>query len=76
MDVELALAGSVWEWSRQRCPDDPHVAEKAVAVALSCYVGGASVAEACEQARAFVASWAHHPARMERAHAGSLRLAS
>lgn len=57
MDVEFALAGSVWDWTRQHCPDDPHVAERAVAMAMSSYAGGASVAEACEQAWAFVASW-------------------
>ncbi len=76
MDVEFALAGSVWDWTRQHCPDDPHVAERAVAIAMSSYAGGASVAEACEQARAFVASWVHHPARVEAAHKEQRRLAS
>jgi formylglycine-generating enzyme required for sulfatase activity len=76
VDVELALAGSVWQWTRQHCPDDPRVAEKAVTVALSSYVGGASVAEACEQARSFVVSWVRHPACTKVAYRGRLGLAS
>jgi hypothetical protein len=63
MDVELVLAGSVWDWARQRCPNEPQVAKRAVGVAMNSYAGGASVAEACEEARAFVASWTSHPAR-------------
>ena len=76
MDVELALAGSVRDWTREHCPEDPHVVGRAVAMALTSYAGGASVAEACEQARAFVASWVHHPARVEAAHKEQRRLAS
>ena len=37
-------------------------ADKAVMLALSSCAAGASVAEASEQARAFVSSWVHHPA--------------
>lgn len=76
MDMELALAGSVWDWTRHQYPAEPRVAERAVAMALSSYAGGASVAEACESARAFVASWAHHPAQREAWQGDQLRLAS
>jgi hypothetical protein len=64
VDVELALAGAVWDWTRGHCPDELLVADKAVMLALSSYAGGASVAEASEQARAFVSSWIHHPAHL------------
>jgi hypothetical protein len=56
MDVVYALAGSVWDWTQQHCPDDPRAAHMAVSVALSSYADGASVAEACELARTFVVS--------------------
>lgn len=62
MDVELTLAGSVWNWARQCCPNEPRVAKRAVGVAMTSYAGGASVAEAYEEARAFVVSWTRHPA--------------
>ena len=63
MDVEFALAGSVWDRAREQCPNEPRVAKRAVAVAMNSYAGGASFAEACEEARAFVSSWNSHPAR-------------
>ncbi len=61
MDVVVALAESVRDWTEQSFPDEPRLAPMAVSVAVSSYVAGASVAEACEQARALVASWSHHP---------------
>lgn len=64
MDCEIAIARFAREWGLQQCPDEPRVAEIAVVVALNCFAGGASVAEACEQARAFVSSWVHHPAHV------------
>jgi hypothetical protein len=59
VDVELALALAVRDWTRGQCPEEPRVANKAVMLALSSCAGGASVAEASEQARAFVSSWLH-----------------
>jgi hypothetical protein len=76
MDVAYALAGSVWDWTQRHCPDDPRVAQMAVSVALGSYAAGASVAEACERARAFVASWAHHPGHIGDPRNGTVRLAS
>lgn len=76
MDVELALAGSVWDWTRQQCPGDRRVADRAVTLALHSYAGGASVAEACEQVRAFVSSWVHHPSHLGLGQSRQLRVAS
>ncbi len=76
MDVECALAGSVWEWAKQQCPNEPRVAKKAVGVAMSSYAGGASVPEACEEARAFVSSWNSHPSHWASASRAQLPVAS
>jgi len=62
MDVAYALAGWVREWAGEQCPGEPRVSDMAVSVALNTYFGGASVAEACEQARSFVVSRTLHPA--------------
>ncbi len=62
MDVEVALAGSVWDWAIQHSPSEQRLAKRAVGVAMSCYAGGASVAEAYEEARSFVVGWTSHPA--------------
>jgi hypothetical protein len=62
VEVEVALAEAVRDWTRECCPGEPSVSERAVAVALDSFVGGASVAEACEQARSYVRAWVYHPA--------------
>jgi len=72
MDAVYTLAGSVWNWAQQHYPDDPRAADMAVSVALSSYAGGASLAEACEHARAFAVSWSHHPGHNGDRHAGLL----
>lgn len=76
MDVALALVGSVRDWAREQCPDDPWIVDRAAVLALGSYAGGASVAEACEQVRAFVHSWVHHPAHFDARHTGQLPVAS
>ena len=76
MDVELALVESVRDWTREQCPNDSRVVDRAAALALSSYAGGASVAEACEQVRALVASWAHHPAHLGAQQTTRLAVAS
>jgi len=76
VDVELALAGAVWDWTNGTCPDEPRVADDAVVLALKSYAGGASVAEAAEQARAFVSSWVHHPAHRSARQGDRFLLAS
>ena len=76
MDMAYALSRSVREWTGRRCPDEPRVVEMAVSMALHNYADGASVAEAYERARAFVASWAHHPANVGDRQIASLPAAS
>ena len=76
MDVELALAVAVWDWTKGGCPDEPGVAENAVVLALRSYAGGASVAKASEQAHAFVSSWVHHPAHRSAPQTDRFLLAS
>ena len=61
MGSEIALVEAVRDRAGHQCPAAPGVAGAAVAVALGCLAGGASVGEACEQADAFVRSWIDHP---------------
>lgn len=76
MDLEVALAEAVRDWTRARCPGEPSVAERATAVALDSYAGGASVAEACQQARSYVRAWVCHPAHHGHLSVSLLPLAS
>lgn len=76
VDLEIALAGSVWDWTRRQCPDDRLVADRAVVLALDSYASGASVAEACEQVRLYVSSWVHHPSHLGPGQHGQLPVAS
>ncbi len=76
VDEELALIRWVQDWAGQRCPGDPQAAECAVAAGLTSLVGGASLAEACEVARAFLSSWVHHPSHRSKRPRRRLRLAS
>lgn len=61
MTHEELLAGVVREWAEREWPGESAAAQAAAAVALRCYAGGASVSEACQQARCFAESWARHP---------------
>ena len=61
MSNELLLAGAVREWAEKVWPGEPAAAEGAVTVAMRCYAGGASVSEACREARGFLRGWARHP---------------
>ncbi len=72
----MALAGAVSDWTRQRCPGEPALARRAVEVALNSLAGGASVAEASEEARAFVVGWMRHPAHPGSWSSSPLPLAS
>ncbi len=76
VDVAYALAGWVREWTREQCPGEPRVSDMAVSIALSSYFGGASIAEACEQARSFVVSRTVHPAQKGHRPVASLSVAS
>lgn len=61
MANELLLAGVVREWAEGAWPGDSDAADGAVSVAIGCYAGGASVSEACREARGFLRGWARHP---------------
>lgn len=76
MEAAYALAGWVREWTREQCPGEPRVPDMAVSVALSSFFGGASVAEACEQARSFVVSRTVHPAHRGNRQVAALSFAS
>lgn len=75
------LGDAVRLWVTEELPDEPTVAERAAFVARSAYERGASISEACEEARSFVSSWVRHPAHVgqftrPRGHEGVLPLAS
>jgi len=61
MEPELVIAEVVREWALHALPDDTNAADAAAALAVRCYSGGASVGEACQEARRFVGSWSRHP---------------
>lgn len=76
MTHELLLAGLVRDWASGVVPGEPAAANAAAAVALRCYAGGASVSEACREARRFVECWARHPAHQPVDREQRLRIAS
>jgi hypothetical protein len=58
---ELVLAGQVKSWVEKVAPGERQLCEAAMARALASYAGGASVSEACEEARRLVACRMRHP---------------
>lgn len=66
MAQDEVLGNVIREWVQRWLPEEPVAAERAAAVAAEAYRGGASVHEACEEARAFLGSWVRHPS-----HAGA-----
>jgi hypothetical protein len=58
---ELVLAGQVKSWVERVAPGETDLCDAAVARALASYDGGASVSEACEEARRLVACRMRHP---------------
>ncbi|HEX4819527.1 MAG TPA: hypothetical protein VFV00_04925 [Acidimicrobiales bacterium] len=61
METEFIIADTVRRWAHEVLPEEPAAGEAAAALAIRCYMGGASVAEACQEARHFVESWSRHP---------------
>jgi hypothetical protein len=49
---ELVLAETMKSWAEQVFPGDKQAADLAVFIALRAFCGGASVSEACREARA------------------------
>ena len=72
---ELMVADSVHRWVDDVLPGDSAAADAAVGLAVRSYAGGASVREACEEARRFVGSWSRHPSH-QRGNEIALRAAS
>jgi hypothetical protein len=61
MCVELFLAEQVRYWAEKVAPGDRPLADAAVGKALASYGAGASVSEACREARRLVESRLRHP---------------
>ena len=61
MSNQQVLSDVVREWAILEVPGQPGAAERAAAIAVAAYVGGASVDEACLCAVDFVGSWVRHP---------------
>jgi hypothetical protein len=61
MTNDVLLAAAVRAWVDRELPGDAGAADRAAHIARQAYAQGASVREACEQARAFVGSWVRHP---------------
>jgi hypothetical protein len=62
VDEELLIAETVRRWAPGTAASSPRVVDRAVAVALRAFAGGASIAEACAEGRRFLACCARHPA--------------
>jgi hypothetical protein len=58
---EAVLGRVVREWADHAVPGEQALAEKAAGLAMRCYAGGASMSEACSEARRFVGCWTRHP---------------
>lgn len=63
MTNEELLVDIVETWATEIMPDDAESGRAAAAVALHAYVAGASVSEACREARSFLRGRAAHPSR-------------
>ena len=64
---ELIIADTVRKWVGSVAPGVPRLADQAAVVAVRAYEAGASVAEACEEARRYTESRLQHPAGSETA---------
>jgi hypothetical protein len=60
-DEEL-LISMVRTWAAELFPNNPQVGNRAAVLALSAYMAGASLSEACHEARVFLTGRASHPA--------------
>lgn len=66
--VELVLANAVRDWAQRVAPGDDATVRSAVETALYLFASGASVSEACEEARKRVLSRLRHPSRGRSVH--------
>jgi hypothetical protein len=61
VSAELVLAEQVQSWVERVAPGDRLLVDAAVAKALTSYASGASVSEACREARRLVECRLRHP---------------
>ncbi len=59
--AEVILANAVRDWAEKAAPGDERTVQAAVETALYLFASGASVSEACEEARVMVESRLRHP---------------
>ena len=57
MEVEELLAHVVEAWAAEMLPDELHAAAAAAEEAVCAYSRGASVSEACREARTLLTNW-------------------
>lgn len=62
-DLELVLDRAVRDWVETIDPGDDCLAHRAVQAAVAAWTAGASVPEACEEARKLVLSRTRHPSQ-------------
>lgn len=58
---EVVLANTVRDWAERVAPGDERTVRAGVELALYLFASGASVSEACEEARSLVFSRLRHP---------------
>lgn len=70
------LAEVVRAWVDAELPGEPVAASRAAWVAEAAYHGGATISDACAEARSFVGSWVRHPSHAKAARDVVVALAS
>ncbi|HET6964832.1 MAG TPA: hypothetical protein VFH58_08665 [Acidimicrobiales bacterium] len=66
--VEVILANAVRDWAERVAPGDERTVRAAVETAMYLFASGASVSEACEEARVMVQSRLRHPSHVQPVH--------
>jgi hypothetical protein len=61
LTLELVLAKTIKSWAEREFPGDKKAADLAVFIAFRAFCGGASVSEACREARAAVMDKSQRP---------------
>ena len=76
MTSEQALGAAVRAWVDSKRPGDPIAADRAAKIAQATYRDGFSVSEACERARASLATRARRPPQQALGVGARSRIAS
>jgi hypothetical protein len=72
VSAELVLSEQVRASVARVAPHAPRLIDALVERALTTYAAGASVSEACEEARRLVGCWTRHPASRRREYEDGL----